>query len=336
MAINSNDKILVTGADGFIGSHLSEELVRRGYQVRALVWYNAFGHRGWLDRVNPELQDKMEIMAGDVRDPHAMLELVDGTMTIIHLASLIGIPYSYHSPDSYIQTNVTGTLNLLQAARRSGVKRFVQTSTSEVYGSAQRIPMDESHPLSAQSPYAASKIASDQLAGSFYCSFDLSVVTIRPFNTFGPRQSTRAVIPTIISQLMTDREQIYLGQTDSRRDFTFVGDIVNGFIAAVETERDKIAGETINLGSGTEIAIGELAERIASLMGKQVKIVADDKRIRPEASEVDRLLCDNKKARRLLGWEPTIDFDDALKQTIDWFGCEENIMFARSADRYGI
>lgn len=341
--VDSAKKIIVTGADGFIGSHLAEELVRKGYHVRALVWYNAFGHHGWLDRIDPRLRSEMEIISGDIRDPHAMLDLVDGADSLFHLAALIGIPYSYFAADSYVQTNVTGTLNLLQAARRAGIRRFIHTSTSEVYGSARKLPMDEEHPLSAQSPYAASKIGADQLALSFYRSHTLPVVCIRPFNCFGPRQSARAVIPTIISQLTDNRElehnhgKIRLGSTSPKRDFSFVLDTVAGFIAALEADADAVVGEVINIGSGEDISIADTVGRIAEIVGvENFELISDHNRIRPEASEVDRLLCDNSKARKLLGWRPRTRLDDGLRQTIDWFRAGDNLLFSLHADRYAI
>ncbi|UCC44428.1 MAG: SDR family NAD(P)-dependent oxidoreductase [Candidatus Zixiibacteriota bacterium] len=309
-------RVLVTGADGFIGSHLAEELTRRGVKVRALVMYNSFGRSGWLDSSPPELAGSMEILAGDIRDPHAMVELTAGIDVVFHLASLVAIPFSYLSPDNYVKTNVIGTLNMLQAARTNGVKKFVHTSTSEIYGSAGHVPMDESHPQNAHSPYAATKIAADQLALSYLRSFSLPVTVVRPFNTYGPRQSARAIIPTIISQIASGAASIRLGNLDPTRDFTYVSDVVVGFIAAAE--RPDLEGEVIHLGSGSEISIGELVSRIAALMKSEVEIVSDARRMRPQSSEVDRLVCDNSKAARLLEWSPKVEFEKGLRRTIQW------------------
>ncbi|RKX25573.1 MAG: NAD-dependent dehydratase [Candidatus Zixiibacteriota bacterium] len=328
-----NKPVAVTGADGFIGSHLCEELVRRGCRVRALAMYNSFGHSGWLDRFHPDIQDKLEIVAGDVRDPHQMVRFLEGREIVFHLASLIAIPFSYHSPDSYVDTNVKGTLNLLQAARTTGLKIFVHTSTSEIYGSAQYTPIDEKHPVSAQSPYAASKVAADQLAMSFHRSFDLPVITVRPFNTFGPRQSARAIIPTIITQLAAGNDTVKLGSLTPTRDFTFVSDIVKGFVAAAEC-KDAI-GETINLGTGSETSINELVRLIAVLMNQHVTITKDEQRVRPEKSEVDRLVCDASKAENLFDWKPTVTLDEGLKKTIEWFSDNENLALYKP-NRYNI
>lgn len=321
--MEQNDMLLVTGADGFIGSHLTQTLLHRGHRVRALVWYNSFGHNGWLDDLPSELTGGLEIVAGDIRDSHAMAKLIDGVDTLFHLASLIGVPYSFHAPDSYIQTNVTGTLNLLHASCNAGVKRFVHTSTSEVYGSAQRVPMDETHPLSAQSPYAASKIAADELALSFHHSQSLPVVLIRPFNTYGPRQSARAIIPTIITQLRGENRTLRLGSLSPRRDFSFVTDTVDGLIAAANAE--NAVGQIINLGSGEEVSIRDLALRIAKLMDVTIEFKTDTSRLRPASAEVDRLLADNRMAERLLNWSPSVSLDDGLQQTIDWFADEHSL-----------
>lgn len=316
-------KVLVTGADGFIGSHLTEKLVRRSVTVRAMVQYNSFGHHGWLDFAPKDIRNELEYLGADIRDPFRMQAAVKDVDCILHLASLIAIPYSYQAPQSYISTNVTGTLNLLQAARDHGVERFVHTSTSEVYGSAQYVPIDEKHPLVGQSPYAASKIGADQLALSYFRSFGLPVTVIRPFNTFGPRQSMRAIIPTIISQLAAGGEELILGNLEPTRDFTFVDDLTEAFLAIATV--DGVTGETINVGSGKEIAIGALAEQLADLMDRRVRITADPQRVRPSASEVDRLLCDNTRARDLLKWEPTTSLRDGLRQTIEWFTTTENL-----------
>ena len=279
-------KILVTGADGFIGSHVVETLVKSGHEVRAFVLYNSFNSWGWLDESEQSIRDSIDVFAGDIRDPHGVDKAVEKQDVVLNLAALIAIPYSYHSPDTYIDTNIKGTLNILQAARRHNVKRVVQTSTSEVYGTAQYIPIDEVHPLHPQSPYAATKVGADQLALSFYASFNVPVGILRPFNTYGPRQSARAVIPTIISQL-ANKSKVKLGSLSPTRDFSFVQDTANGFLAAAQS--DAIVGQTINLGSGFEISIKETAETIAKLMNTKLELVDDEQRIRPENSEVERL-----------------------------------------------
>ena len=329
----STMRVFVTGADGFIGSHVTEALVRRGHTVRALVWYNAFGHHGWLDELAAEVRESIDIVAGDIRDGHAMIRLAVDCDAIVHLAALVGVPYSFESPESYVQTNVRGTLNVLQAARQAGVRRFVQVSTSEVYGTAERVPMDESHPLKAQSPYAATKTAADQMALSYYRSFGLPVVVVRPFNTYGPRQSARAVIPTIITQLAAGREEIRLGSLAPRRDLTFVTDTAAGLAAAVEA--DDVAGEVINLGTGEDIAVGELVERIAALMQVSVRCLCDPDRLRPESSEVERLVADNGKAERLLHWRPEVSLDNGLRRTIEWFRMPRSLS-CYHPDRYTV
>lgn len=316
-------KVLVTGADGFIGSHLAEELVRREFDVRAMVLYNSLGHWGWLDHSPADVKQACEIFPADIRDPHYVSKAVEGVHTIFHLASLIAIPFSYHSPDSYVETNVKGTLNLLQAAREKQVECFVHTSTSEVYGSAQYVPIDENHPLVAQSPYAATKIAADQLAGSFFRSYDLPVTIVRPFNTYGPRQSARAVIPTIITQIAAGNEQIKLGAITPRRDFTYVADTVDGLIAAAAN--NKAIGRTINIGFGEDIPIEELAHKIAEIMKREIVIIEEGPRIRPDKSEVIRLNCENHKARELLGWEPKHSLNVGLALTVDWFSEPNNL-----------
>jgi NAD dependent epimerase/dehydratase len=310
-------KVLVTGADGFIGSHLAEVLTAGGADVRAMVMYNAFGRCGWLDEVPPEVKAKLEIVAADIRDPHLTKTVLSGVEIVYHLASLIAVPFSYQSPDSYIHTNVNGTLNVLQAARENRVSHVVHASTSEVYGSAQYVPIDEKHPVVAQSPYAATKIAADQLAISFYCSYGLPVTVIRPFNTYGPRQSARAIVPTIVTQMLAGQGTVRLGSLTPRRDFTYVSDIVEGFLAA--GGQTPTVGEVIQLGSGTEISIGDLVNKIAGLMGKEVAVERDARRVRPSSSEVDRLLCDPGEASRLLGWKPRLSLEDGLRLTIDWF-----------------
>lgn len=305
--------VLVTGAGGFIGSHLAERLVREGARVRALVHYNALGHAGWLD--HSPLRDQMEILAGEVCDRESLGEAMRGIERVFHLAALIAIPYSYRVPESYVRTNVLGTLNALQAARTAGVARFVHTSTSEVYGTARRVPIDEGHPLQAQSPYAASKIGADKIAESFWLSHQTPVVTIRPFNTFGPRQSCRAVVPTIIRQLLQG-ETLTLGNTGPTRDLNYVDNTVDGYLRAALAE--NAVGRTINLGTGREIRISDLAQLIATLLGKQFTMRQDAKRTRPGTSEVMRLLADNRLAAELLGWKPRIDLEEGLRRTIGW------------------
>lgn len=307
----------MTGADGFIGSHLSEALVAEGHKVRAMVMYNAFGHRGRLELIDRKILSEMDIFPADIRDQGRVNEAMDGISHVFHLASLIGIPYSYHAPESYVATNVQGTLNLLQAGVSHKVAQFIHASSSEVYGSAQVTPMAESHPQVGQSPYAASKIAADQMVAAFGLSHKLPVTTIRPFNTYGPRQSARAIIPTIITQLASGKKRIRLGSTSPRRDLSFVADVVNGFVAALDN--DRAIGQTINLGSGSDISIGELADLIAKLMNVSIEIETDPARVRPEGSEVKKLLADNSRARDLLGWQPTVDLTDGLSRTIDYF-----------------
>jgi NAD dependent epimerase/dehydratase len=312
---------LITGADGFIGSHLTEAMVRAGHDVRAFVLYNSFNSWGWLDRCSADVRGKFEVFAGDIRDPNGVRDAVKGCEAVMHLAALIAIPYSYHSPDTYVDTNIKGTLNILQAARDIGVSRVIHTSTSEVYGSAKFVPITEEHPLQGQSPYSASKIGADQLAMSFYSSFDLPVSIIRPFNTYGPRQSARAVIPTIITQIAAGKRQIKLGALHPTRDFNFVADTVAAFAAALDS--DAAVGEVINIGSNFEISIGEVAHTIAEVMGADVEIAAEEQRMRPAKSEVDRLCAANGKALRVLGWSPRyggIDgFRRGLEETVEWF-----------------
>ena len=330
-------KVLVTGAEGFIGSHLTEELVRQGHTVRAFVLYNSFNSWGWLDRVSAETKKYIEVFSGDIRDPNGVRTATKGCETVYHLAALGAIPYSYHSPDSYIDTNIRGTLNLLQAARDLGVQKFLQTSTSEVYGTAKSVPITEDHPLQGQSPYSASKIGSDQLAFSFYRSFQLPVTIVRPFNTYGPRQSARAVIPTIITQLADGKEEVHLGAVSPTRDFNYIKDTVSGFLAAERAE--KSLGEVFNICSGFEVSIGQTAETIAGLMGKKLTLLTDEDRLRPTASEVTRLLGDNTKARRVLDWNPEFTGSEGLKrglkETIAWFLEKENLKNYK-ADIYNI
>ena len=324
--------VLVTGADGFIGSHLVEELVTSGYKVTAFVQYNSFNSWGWLDNCKPELEDKFTVVAGDIRDPHGVKNAMAGCDAVAHLAALIAIPFSYNSPDSYVDTNIKGTLNVLQAARELSIKRIIHTSTSEVYGTAKVVPITEEHPLQGQSPYSATKIAADQLAYSFFKSFGLPVVILRPFNTYGPRQSARAVIPTVITQIATGTKEIQLGALNPTRDFSYVKDTVRGFIAALESNEG--IGEVVNLGSGFEISIGDTAKLIADLMDKYVAISLDNERLRPKESEVERLFASNLKAKDLFGWEPRYSglegFKTGLKETIEWFTKPENLNFYKS------
>lgn len=315
MKQKDNWVILVTGAGGFIASHLVEALVVQGARVRAFVRYNSRGDPGQLALLPPEILAAVDIVAGDLRDLPAVQQAMKGVSQVFHLGALIAIPYSYVHPTEVVETNVIGTLNVLLAARKSGVERVVHTSTSEVYGTAQRVPIDESHPLQGQSPYSASKIGADKLAESFYRSFDLPVVTLRPFNTYGPRQSARAVIPTIITQALT-QDRIYLGNLDATRDFTYVSDTVAGFLAAAE--REGIEGETINLGVGSEIRIEDIAREIISLIGKPLEIAVDTARMRPIKSEVQRLISDNHRAKERLGWFPQVSLRQGLFSTIQW------------------
>jgi NAD dependent epimerase/dehydratase len=308
-----NKRVLVTGAGGFIGSHLVERLVELGASVRALIHYNALGSWGWLD-YSPH-RERIEVIMGDLTDRDLVFQAARNVEIIFHLGALIAIPYSYQAPSSYVRTNIEGTLNILLAARDLKVARLVHTSTSEVYGTARYVPIDENHPLQGQSPYSATKIAADKLAEAFYCSYGVPVVIVRPFNTYGPRQSTRAVIPTIISQCLNG-DTIRLGHLHPTRDLNYVSDTVEGFLRAAIA--DNVLGQTINLGSGREISIGNLALLIARLLGKQVQIITDERRRRPEKSEVERLLADNSKAKRLLGWEPRVSLEEGLLRTIDW------------------
>jgi NAD dependent epimerase/dehydratase len=325
-------RVLVTGADGFIGSHLTEALVRNGYEVRAFVYYNSFNSWGWLDHCADDVQGKFEVFAGDIRDPHGVKKAMTGCDAVIHLAALIAIPFSYHSPDSYVDTNIKGTLNVLQAARELNVSRVIHTSTSEVYGTAQYVPIDEKHPLQGQSPYSASKIGADQLAFSFYSSFDLPVVTLRPFNTYGPRQSARAVIPTIITQIANGNNQIKLGSVTPTRDFNFISDTVNGFISALNSKSG--VGEVINLGSNFEISIQDIASLIGEIMNQEIKVIDSNERIRPENSEVNRLWADNSKAIELLSWKPEYASLNGLKkgleETVNWFKKPNNLNLYKS------
>lgn len=307
---------MVTGACGFIGSHLVERLVEKGARVKAFVYYNSFGHWGWLDSLPKEKLKHIEVFSGDVRDFACVKKAMTGMDAVFHLAALIGIPYSYIAPESYVETNVKGTLHILNAARETGVTKVVHTSTSEVYGTARHVPMDESHPLQGQSPYSATKIAADMLAESFYRSFALPVAVCRPFNTYGPRQSARAVIPTILSQSLARRKKIFLGNIDTSRDFNYISDTVEGFIKVAESE--KALGQVINIGSGREISIRKLVEKIAKITGNNIKVENDRQRIRPAESEVYRLCADNTKAQKLLGWKPKIPLEEGLRRTAEW------------------
>ncbi|MBP2657527.1 MAG: dependent epimerase/dehydratase, family [Firmicutes bacterium] len=330
-------KILVTGADGFIGSHLTEELVRQGYDVKSFVLYNSFNSWGWLDSAPKEVKAHIEVHTGDIRDPHGVKTAMQGCDVVLHLAALIAIPYSYHSPDTYVDTNIKGTLNILQAARELEVEKIVHTSTSEVYGTARFVPITEEHPLQGQSPYSATKIGADQLAMSFYNSFNMPVSIIRPFNTYGPRQSARAIIPTVITQIAGGKREIKLGALHPTRDFNYIADTVRGFIAMAQS--DSAVGEVINIGSNYEVSIGETVNLIAEVMGVDIDIINDQVRLRPVKSEVERLWADNQKAKRLLGWEPQYGNRDGLKRgladTAAWFTQQENLKQYK-ADIYNI
>lgn len=330
-------KVLVTGADGFIGSHLTEALVRRGYDVRAFTLYNSFNTWGWLDQCENDVRGQFEVFAGDVRDPYGVREAMKGCDAVLHLAALIAIPYSYHSPDTYVDTNIKGTLNVLQAAKELNISKIVHTSTSEVYGTARFVPITEEHPLQGQSPYSATKIAADQLALSFHRSFETPVSIIRPFNTYGPRQSARAVIPTVITQIASGIKQVKLGTVHPTRDFNYVSDTVNGFISTLESSHS--IGTEINIGSNYEISIGDTAKLIAEVMNVDIEIISDETRMRPEKSEVERLWADNTKAKKLLGWSPQYEglegLRRGLKETVAWFTNNDNLS-SYKADRYNI
>jgi NAD dependent epimerase/dehydratase len=313
--------ILITGADGFIGSHLTELLAKQGHRIKALSQYNSFNHWGWLEEV--DCLDQIEVLNGDVRDPHYCKLITKDVDIIYHLAALIAIPYSYVAPDSYVDTNIKGTLNICQAALDNQVRRVVHTSTSEVYGTAQYVPIDEKHPLQPQSPYSASKIAADAMAMSFFNAFGLPLTIARPFNTYGPRQSARAVIPTIITQIASGKKQIQLGDVSPTRDFNYVEDTCRGFMALAGSE--KTLGETVNIGSNTEISVGDTLNIIKTIMQSDVEFVVDDQRLRPEKSEVNRLWCDNGKIKRLTGFEPMVNLTEGLKLTVDWFLNPDNL-----------
>ena len=314
-------KVLVTGADGFIGSHMVEELVRKGYSVRAFSYYNSFNTWGWLDTLAPEILSQIEVVCGDIRDPYGVKKAIEGVDMVFHLAALIAIPFSYHSPDAYVDTNIKGTLNVLQAAKELNVERVLITSTSEVYGTAKYVPIDENHPFQGQSPYSATKIGADRLAESFYRSFDLPVSIVRPFNTFGPRQSARAVIPTIITQLLGGRQQIKLGLLSPTRDFNYVKDTVSEYIAIAES--DRTIGKEINIATGKEISIGDMAKVIIAQLNPKAEIICEEERLRPENSEVNRLLGSNQKLKELTEWKQKYSFEDGIQETIKWF--EQNL-----------
>lgn len=332
-----SNKILVTGADGFIGSHLTEALVRAGYDVKAFVLYNSFNSSCWLDHCADDVRGQFEVFAGDIRDPHGVRTAMAGCDAVLHLAALIAIPYSYHSPDTYVDTNIKGTLNVVQAARELGVRKVVHTSTSEVYGTARFVPITEDHPLQGQSPYSASKIGADQIAQSFYLSFGTPVVTLRPFNTYGPRQSARAVIPTIITQIANGKRRIKLGAVSPTRDFNYVQDTVAGFIAALNS--DQGLGEVVNFGSNFEISVGDTARLIAEAMNTEIEIITDETRMRPGNSEVERLWANNTKAKQLFGWEPRYGgragFKRGLTETAEWFAQPGNLA-GYKADIYNL
>ena len=322
-----NKKVLITGSDGFIGSHLTEKLVKKGCKVKAFVYYNSFNSRGWLDHSPKEIKKDIEVFAGDIRDPFGVNKAIKGCDVVFHLAALIAIPYSYHSPATYIDTNINGTLNVVQAAKEHNIEKIVHTSTSEVYGTAQFVPITEEHPLQGQSPYSASKIGADQIAWSYFTSFNVPVATIRPFNTYGPRQSLRAVIPTIITQIAKGNQQIKLGAISPTRDFNFVDDITDAFIKIAES--DNTTGKTFNAGSNFEISIGETAKLITQLMDKKIEIISDEVRLRPEKSEVNRLWADNSKLKELTGWQPKYagitGFKKGLEHCIQWYTDPKNL-----------
>lgn len=326
-------KILVTGADGFIGSHLVEELIDKGCKIKAFVYYNSFNSWGWLDTIPEEKKSKIEIFSGDIRDPNAVRTAMKDCEMVFHLAALIAIPYSYYSPDSYVDTNIKGTLNILQATKDLDIKKLLVTSTSEVYGTAQYVPINEKHPKQGQSPYSATKIAADFLAESFYRSFDLPITIVRPFNTYGPRQSARAVIPTIITQLLNGKTEIRLGATHPTRDLVYVKDTVNGFIEIAKS--DKVIGEEINIATQSENSIGDLAQTLINLINPKAKIITDIQRLRPPKSEVERLLGDNSKIIKLTNWKPKYSLEEGLKETIKWFSVKENLA-PYKADIYNV
>ncbi|MEK7376438.1 MAG: NAD-dependent 4,6-dehydratase LegB [Candidatus Margulisiibacteriota bacterium] len=326
-------KVLVTGSDGFIGSHLVEALQKEGADVRAFCFYNSFGSRGWLDTIASEKISKIDFFMGDVRDPNGVRETMKDIDVVFHLAALIAVPFSYHSPDSYVDTNIKGTLNILQAAKALGTKKILITSTSEVYGTSLYVPIDEKHPKQPQSPYSATKIAADCLAESFYRSFNLPVTIVRPFNTYGPRQSARAIIPTIITQALSGKKEIKLGSLYPTRDLLYVKDTVSGFIEIAKC--DHLEGQHINIATGSEIQVKKLAEMIIKMTGSKSKIAYDPKRVRPDKSEVERLLGSRKKITKLTGWAPEYTMERGIKETIDWFSDPENLKLYK-ADIYNV
>jgi len=328
-----NKKVLVTGADGFIGSHLIEQLILEGAVIRAFIFYNSFNSYGWLDTLSEETKNKIDFFAGDIRDPNGVREAMKGIDIVLHLAALIAIPFSYHSPDSYIDTNVKGTLNVLQAARDNKVERILVTSTSEVYGTAQFVPITELHPKQSQSPYSASKIGADAISDSFYRSFDLPITIVRPFNTFGPRQSARAVIPTIITQLLNGSEEIKLGDITPTRDLLYVKDTIEGFLKIAECK--ELIGEEVNIATQSEISIGDLAQILINEINPKAKIITDDIRMRPEKSEVFRLIGSNEKLKSFTNWQQNYTLEEGLKETITWFRNSENLKSYKS-DIYNV
>ena len=310
------EKVLITGADGFIGSHLTEKLLEKGYDVKAFAYYNSFNNWGWLDTLPKEKLSEIDVFTGDIRDPNGVREAMKEVDVVYHLAALIAIPFSYHSPDSYVDTNIKGTLNILQAAKDLNTQRVLVTSTSEVYGTAQYVPIDEQHPFQGQSPYSATKIGADRIAESFFKSFEMPVTIVRPFNTYGPRQSARAVIPTIITQLIAGKEDLYLGALSPTRDFNYVKDTVNGFLSIAKS--GKTIGEEINIATGQEISIEQLAKELISQINPKAKIICEEERLRPENSEVERLLGSNEKIKKLTDWTPQYTFADGIRETIEW------------------
>jgi NAD dependent epimerase/dehydratase len=328
-----NKKVLITGADGFIGSHLVERLLEEGATVKAFVYYNSFNNWGWLDTFSKDTLSKIEVFSGDIRDPYGVKEAMKGCDVVFHLAALIAIPYSYHSPDSYVDTNIKGTLNIVQAAKELNIEKILVTSTSEVYGTALYVPIDEKHPKQGQSPYSATKIGADHLADSFYRSFDLPVTIVRPFNTFGPRQSARAVIPTIITQLLTGKEEIKLGALHPTRDLLFVKDTVNGFVEIAKS--DSLIGHEVNIATNSEITVGELAQSLINIINPKAKIVSDDIRLRPEKSEVERLFGSNEKILKHTNWKQQFSLESGLRETIEWFKDSNNLKLYK-ADIYNV